>query len=136
MPVTANSIITPQTPKAANAALSTTANTNYTAPANTTQLATAGASGSRVNKLRFIPTATVTATQIQLFRSTDAGVTKRFVNSWLMPAYTMAQTTQAPQTDAGYSDSAPLILAANEQLFAAVGVGGVQINVEIEWFDY
>jgi hypothetical protein len=133
---TSNSIVTPQTPRAANVALSTTANTNYTAPTNTTQLLTAGASGGRLTKLKAVPCATVTATQLQLFRSTDGGTTKRFVNSALMAAYTMAQTTQAPQTDFGFSDAYPLILAPNEQLFMAVGVGGVQINAEVEWADY
>ena len=136
MAVTPNSIVTPQNPKAANAALSTTANTNYTFPANTTLVVTAGTNGARLTKLKAIPAATVTATQIQLFRSTDGGTTKRFTNSALMAAYTMAQTTQVPQTDFGYSDLAPLVLAPNEQLHVAAGVGGVQINVEAEWADY
>lgn len=136
MPGTPNSIITPQTPKAANVALSTTANTNYTAPTNTTLIMTAGANAGRLVKLKLIPCATVTATQIQMFRSTDGGTTKRFVNSVLMSAYTMAQTTAVPQTDFGFSEVNPLVLAANEQLFLAVGVGGVQINAELEWADY
>lgn len=136
MAVTPNSIITPQTPKAANVALSTSANTNYTSPTNTTLVLTAGANGGRLTKLKAIPCATVTATQVQMFRSTDSGTTKRFCNSALMAAYTMAQTTAAPQTDFGFSDSNPLILAAGEQLYMAVGVGSVQINVEAEWADY
>lgn len=136
MAVTPNSIITPQTPKAANGALSTTANTNYTAPANTTQVLTAGSNGARLTKLRCTPCATVTATQLQLFRSTDGGTTKRFVDSALMSAYTMAQTTRCVPTDFGFSDGNPLILAANEQLFLAAGIGGVQINFEAEWADY
>jgi len=136
MAVTANSIITPQQPQAANVALSTSANTNYTAPTNTTLVMTAGANGARVTKLKAVPCATVTATQLQLFRSTDAGTTKRFCSSALMAAYTMAQTTQAAQTDWGYSDANPLILKAGEQIYMAVGVGGVQINVEVEWADY
>jgi hypothetical protein len=136
MSLTGNNFISPQTPKATNVGLSTTANTNYTAPTNTTLVVTAGVNGARLTKLKCVPCATVTATQIQMFRSTDGGTTKRFTNSTLMAAYTMAQTTQAPQTDFGYTDAAPLILAPNEQLLLAVGVGGVQINVEAEWFDY
>ena len=136
MAVTPNSIVTPQTPQATNVGLSTTANTAYTAPTNTTLVLTAGANGARLTKLKAIPCATVTATQIQLFRSTDAGTTRRFTNSALMAAYTMAQTTAAPQTDFGYADATPLILQPNEQLYMAVGVAGVQINVEAEWANY
>lgn len=136
MPVSPNSLVTPQTPQAANVALSTTANTTYAPPTTTTLVLTAGSNGARLTKLKCVPCATVTATQLQLFRSTDGGVTKRFTNSVLMSAYTMAQTTQAPQTDFGYSDSAPLILAPNEQIYLAAGVGGVQINAEAEWANY
>jgi hypothetical protein len=136
MAVTANSLVTPQQPQAAATALSTSANTNYTAPANTTLVVTAGANGARLTKLKCVPCATVTSTQIQLFRSADGGTTKRFTNSVLMSAYTMAQTTQAAQTDFGYSDGSPLILAPNEQVYLAVGVGSVQINAEAEWANY
>ena len=136
MAVTPNSIVTPQTPKAAGVGLATSANTNYAAPTNTTLVLTAGSNGARLTKLKAIPCATITATQLQLFRSADSGTTKRFCNSALMAAYTMAQTTQAPQTDFGFSDVNPLVLGAGEQLYMAVGVGGVQINVEAEWADY
>jgi len=136
MAATANSIITPQQPQAQSSALSTSANTNYTAPTNTTKVCTAGANGARLTRLAAIPCATVTATQLQLFRSPDGGTTKRFVRSALMAAYTMAQTTLCAQTDFGFSDSNPLILDANEELYMAVGVGSVQINVECEWADY
>jgi hypothetical protein len=97
MATTPNGLITPQQPKAANASLSTKANTNYTAPSNTTQLITAGSNGARVTKLKAIQCATVTATQIQLFRLTDGGTTKRFTNSALLSAYTITQTTHAPR---------------------------------------
>jgi len=136
MPVSPNSIITPQQPRANAVALSTTANTNYTAPTNTVLVATAGVNGARVTKLRVIPTGTVTATQIQLFRSSDSGTTKRFLNSLLVPAYTMASTSAAPQTDFLFSDANPMILAPNEQVFLAPGVSGVAINAECEWADY
>ena len=45
MPVTANSIITPQTPQSASVALAATANTNLITPTNTTLLLTAVANG-------------------------------------------------------------------------------------------
>jgi hypothetical protein len=135
MPGTANSIITPQTPRS-NMVVCTTANTTYGAsPTNTQKIVTAGANGARLTKLRAIPQATVTATQLQEFRSLDAGVTKRFANSVLMAAYTMAQTTAAPATDFGYSDDNPKILSAGEQLYVAAGVTG-SWAFEAEWADY
>jgi hypothetical protein len=134
MPGTPNSIITPQTPKSA-IVQATTANTNYTAPTQVVLLLTAGANGGRLTKLKAIPAATVTATQLQLYRSLDAGVTKRFSNSALMANYTMVQTTQAPQTDFLYSDGNPLILSPGEQLYVAIGIT-FTINFEAEWADY
>lgn len=135
MPGTANSIITPQTPKS-NTAVCTTANTTYGAsPTNTQKVATAGANGARLTRLRAIPQATVGATQLQEFRSLDAGATKRFCNSALMAAYTMAQTTAAPITDFGYSDDNPKILSAAEEVHVAVGVTGT-VTFEAEWQDY
>lgn len=131
----ANSIITPQTPKSALANV-TTANTNYTAPSNTAALVTAGANGARLTKLQAIPTANVTtANQLQVFRSTDAGVTKRFADSAVMPTYTMAQTTEAPTTDLGYSDANPMIMSAGEILYVAVGQSQ-SVNFIAEWADY
>jgi hypothetical protein len=135
MAVTANSIITPQTPQS-NAVVCTMANTTYgTAPTNTQKVATAGPNGARLTKLRAIPQATVTATQLQEYRSRDEGTTKRFSNSVLMPAYTMAATTAAPASDFGYSDDNPKILAPNEEIYVAIGVAGT-IGFEAEWADY
>lgn len=134
----ANSIQTPQTPKS-SAAFCTTANTTYSAtPGNTVLLVQAGASGSRLTKLRAIPTATVTVTQLQEFRDFGtAGVTKNFSNSVLGASggYTMAQTTAPPIADFGYSDDNPKILQANERLYVAVGVTGTW-SFEAEWADY
>jgi hypothetical protein len=136
MPVTANSIITPQTPKSGIANV-TTANTTYTtSPTNTQLLVTAGANGARLTKLQAIPVATVTtANQLQVFRSADAGTTKRFAESALMATYTMAQNTEAPTTDFGYSEDNPMILAANETIYVAVGQSQ-SVNFIAEWSDY
>lgn len=138
MPGTANSIITPQTPKSAHAVQSLTANTTYTTtPTNTVLLVTAGANGGRLTKLRAIPTATVTATQLQEFRSLDSGASKKLSNAVLgAPAgYTMAGATAPPIADFGYSDDNPKILAAGEQLYVAAGVTG-SWAFEAEWADY
>lgn len=135
MAVTANSIITPQAPKSNTVALSS-ANSNYTAPTNTAALITAGSNGARVTRIGAIPTATVTtAAQIQLFRSSDGGTTKRFFDSAAMATYTMAQTTEAPTTDFGYTDLNPLILQANEIVYMATGQAQA-IAGNAEWFDY
>jgi len=137
MAVTANSIVTPQTPKS-NVVSLATANTNYT-PAGVTNsvlLVTAGANGGRLTKLQAIPAATVsTANQIQMFRSLDSGVNKYFSDSVLMPIYSMAQNTQVPTTDFGYSDENPLILSANERIYVGEGQS-VTVNVVAEWADY
>lgn len=136
MPVTPNSIVTPQAPQANTAAL-TTANSTYgTSPTNSVLLVTAGPNGGRLTKLQAIPTATIsTANQIQLFRSKDGGTTKFFADSALMATYTMAQSTEAPTTDFGFSEANPLILAPNERVYMAEGqTAGV--NVVAEWADY
>lgn len=138
MAVTANSIITPQTPKSAVANLPASAvNSTYTtAPTNTVLLVTAGPNGARLTKLQAIPCASVaTANQVQMFRSVDGGATKYFADSALMATYAMAQTTEAPTTDFGYSDDAPLILQPNERLYMAEGQS-VSVNVVAEWADY
>lgn len=136
MPNAYNQILTVQQVHGACVALSTTANTNMTDPTNTTLVITAGPNGARVVKLKAIPCATVTATQLQVFRSADGGTTKRYSHSVLMPAYTLSQTTANVPTDFGYNDVTPLILEPNERVYIGVGVGGVQINVEAEWGDY
>lgn len=136
MAVTANSIVTPQAPKS-NVVNLTTANSSYgTAPTNTQLLVTAGPNGARLTKLQAIPCATVgTANQIQMFRSLDGGTTKFFADSALMATYTMAQTTEAPTTDFGYSDDSPILLQPNERIYVAEGQS-VSVNVIAEWADY
>lgn len=137
MAVTANSIITPQTPKAA-CVTTTTSNTTYTdGPTNTATLLTAGANGARVTRIRSIPRATVAATSLQLYMSTDGGTTKKLIDSKLMSAHTVATTTAISTTDWGYSDSNPLILPANAILYVAQAVTLADgIDTFAEWADY
>lgn len=135
MAVTPNSIITPQTPRSGSA-LCTTANTNYTAPTNTQVIATAGANGARVTRVSAIPLETVTDLQLQLFRDGDGtGGTKRLFRSAKMAAYTLAQTTEAPTTDFGYSEDNAIVLAGGEKLYAAIGVTK-NVAFNAEWADY
>jgi hypothetical protein len=139
MTVTANSIITPQGPKSAIANLpaGATNSTYTTSPTNTVLLVTAGPNGGRLTKLQAIPCANVgTADQIQMFRCVDGvGTVKFFADSALMATYTMAQNTEAPTTDFGYSDDNPLILQPNERIYMAQGQS-VSVNVIAEWADY
>jgi hypothetical protein len=135
MAVTANSLVTPQAP-VTGTCVCTTANTNYSAPTNTQVLVASQTNGARLTKVSARTQATVTATELQLFVSSDGGTTKRFLKSALMAAYTVAQTTAQTDTDFGYSDTAPLYLAAGESLYAAIGVSQTGIVFRAEGGSY
>lgn len=128
MPVSQNKVVTPQTPRSSSG-VATTANTNYSdTPTNTAVIFTAGANGARVSKISAVTRANTAATELQLFRDHDgSGATKRFVRSKTMPATTVAATAGQDPVDFGYSDSAPMILAANEKLYGAIGVSGAVV---------
>lgn len=136
MAVTAGSIITPQTPKAAVAGL-TAANTTFTtSPTNSVLLVTAGANGARLTKLVAVPLeAIATANNIQAYRSQDSGTTKYLFNAALMAVITPGAAVANAQTDFGYSDDNPLILLANERIYMAEGQTEA-VNVIAEWADY
>ena len=136
MAVTANSIITPQTPLTGTAVV-TTANSTYTdSPSNTVQLLAGQSNGARITKVTALARATNTATELQLYASTDGGTTKRFIASKLMAAYTVAQTTGQTAADFGFTETAPLILAASESLYAGIGVTNTGIVFRAEGFAY
>jgi len=136
MPVTPNSIITPQTPRSAAVGL-TTGNANFTtSPGSTQLLVTAGANGARVTRLWAVPLEPInTANNIQLYRSYDGGTTKFLADSKLMATVTPGAAVANTPTDFGYSDSNPLVLAANERLYVAEGQTEA-VNVVAEWADY
>jgi hypothetical protein len=134
MTTTPNSIITAQAIKSADA-VCTAAKTTYNDSTNAVRLVTAGANGSILYGLKAIPRATVTATQLQLYRSPDNGTTMQFINSALMAAYTMANTTAAPVTDLGYTETAPLRIAAGDTLWVGAAValaGGIVFDAQYE----
>ena len=133
-----NSLVTPQTPLALTAVV-TTANTTYTdTPTNAVQFLQSDAAtgiparGARLTKVTALARATTTATELQLFVGNTAGTVKRFVKSALMAAYTVAQTTRQAEADFGFSDASPLILAAGEQLWLATGVTNTGIVARAE----
>lgn len=87
-------------------------------PTNTVVLLTAGADGAILTRLSAIPRATVTASSLVLFTSSDSGTTKRLIDSVLMAAQTVATTTAIASTSfTTYTETAPLRLQAGEQLY-------------------
>lgn len=91
---------------------------------NSVLLMTAGADGCVITSLSALPRATVTASQLCVWSSTDSGTTKYLVASALMPAYTLAATTQNvptvfkhPDNSTVINETTPLRLKAGEQLY-------------------
>lgn len=122
MAVAQNKVVTAQGLRSGQA-FCTTAKTILNTNLNAVLAFTAGPNGSVVYSVRACPTITVTAVQLQLYRSTN-GAVLNLIDLFVMPAYTLAPTT-APtpgKVDFGYSDSAPLRLAPLEQLWCAIGV--------------
>jgi hypothetical protein len=129
MAVSQNKVVTSQALNTGQA-VCTAAKTTYNDAANAVLLLTAGANGCVVYAIRAIPRATVTVTQLQLYRSSDGGVTLNLFDLALMAAYTMAQTTAPvpPNTDFLYTEAAPLRLKPAERIYCAAGValaGGI-----------
>lgn len=88
------------------------------APTNTVELLTAGSEGALLTRLTAIPRATVTASSLCLFLSTDGGTTKRLIDSALMPATTVNTTTAVGVTDfTRYTEMTPLRLVAAAKLY-------------------
>lgn len=134
MPLT-NTAVFPQAMQTA-VAVCTAAKTTYNDTTNAVLLLTAAANGSEVTSLSAVPRATVTATQLQLYLSRDAGTTLALLGTELMGAYTMAQTSKAtptyflhPGNGMPIADANPLRLGPNDRLYVAIGValaGGIQ----------
>ncbi|MEQ8346145.1 MAG: hypothetical protein RIB84_00610 [Sneathiellaceae bacterium] len=114
----------------ATQAVVTGATTDRSSPGgNLVSLWTAGSNGSNITRLYAVPRATVTATELQLYLSTDGGSTKVYLDSVLMAAHTVANTTAVPTTAfTKYSEASPLYLPASAILYAAAAValaGGI-----------
>lgn len=107
-----------QTPKNVTAVATAAATVTTDAPTNTVVLLTAGVNGAILTRLSAIPRATVTASSLVLFTSSDNGTTKRLIDSALMAAQTIATTTAITSTTfATYTETTPLRLQAGEQLY-------------------
>lgn len=136
MSTTPNSIVTPQTMQSAWAVV-TAAKSTYADNVNAVRLLPSASvpNGALVKRLFAIPRATVSANQLQVYRSPDMGSTLGYADSALMAAYTMSATTATPKTDFGYSDAAPLRVKAGEELWCASAVAlsaGIVFVVEYE----
>jgi len=138
MATTANSIITPQTPKSAYV-IYATAQTVFpptTSPANTSLLLTAGANGGRLTRLYAMPhESTAAAGVVFFYRSNDGGATKYWSGAAPVSNDTVT-TTDGPLTlDFGFSDDNPMILQANEKIYVAPSIAKSFVFVA-EWADY
>jgi hypothetical protein len=120
MAVTQNKAVTPQG-LISGQAVCVAAKATYNDNVNAVKLLTAGPNGMLLFSLRALPRMTVTACQLQAYRSPD-GVVMNLFDMALMAAYTMAANTSTPKTDFGYAEGAPLRLAANEQIWVGIGV--------------
>ena len=128
MPVTPNSVVTPQATRSSSGVV-TAANTTYTdTPTNTVEIFAAGPDGARVSRISAISRVSTGALELQLFRDHNGlGTTRRFFNSRTMPAVAVSTTQGQNPVDFGYSDNNPLILAPNEKLYAGISIAGAVI---------
>jgi hypothetical protein len=108
-----------QTPQIGTAVCTTAGTIANDTPSNTVLLLTAGSDGCIVTRVKAMPRATVTASSLHLYVSTDGGTTQRMLDSALMAAYTQAVTTQTPKTSfSDISETAPLRLPAGARIYA------------------
>lgn len=118
---TANSIITPQVPKAWKATC-TAAETSFHAPTNVQVLVdeTVDITAHRITGLYAIARAAVgTACNCQLYWK--AGTAYTLIDSVVMGTGTPSGSVANPKADFGYSEDNPLILPAGVGLAVAIG---------------
>lgn len=135
---TANSIISPQTPRSAVALTTAAGGTDFSSTAvATVLLATMGASGGRVTALKSMARATIAAMSAALYSSTDLGVTKLLIRSITLAVDTVSATDAPTVQDWGFSETSPMMVGANVQLYVQTGVIlAAGIAHSIEWGDY
>ena len=116
---------------------------NSTTVTNSVLLLTAGIDGAILTGLTAIPRATVTANALWIWTSPDNGTTRNLIASAIMPAYTLAATTENARTTFKNADgnviseANPLRLAANERLYVGIGVtlsAGIMFNARFTDF--
>lgn len=119
-------------------AIVTAAKTTYNDAANAVKLCDAGVNGSLLKALSAVPRATVTATMLQLYVSSDNGVTMQLIDAALMSAHTVAVTTAIPKTTfSAIGESSPVRLAPGDSIWIGAAValaGGIVFAGQIEDF--
>lgn len=102
------------TPNNGSAQISATADTSYTAPANTVTLLTAGASGSRVDEIDMVATGITVAGVINVFRKN--GSNYYMLDSFIVPIVTPSTTTSAYRQVHTYQN---LLLKSGDSIVAS-----------------
>ena len=127
-----------QTPKLTTAVVTAAGTITNDTPSNTVLLLTAGSEGAVVTSIDAMPRATVTASSLHIYISSDSGTTKRMLDSALMAAYTQATTTLTPKTSfSDISETTPLLLAAGDEIYCQTEValaGGIVFSAQ--FMDY
>ena len=122
MSITANSIVTPQTPFS-RTAVATTAEVAFNGPTAVVDLLLAAdnVNGARLTKLVAIPRAAIgTANNLQLYERN--GATYTLVDSALMATVTPGASVANAKTDFGYTDDSPLLVRPGYGLAVAIGL--------------
>ena len=107
-------------------AVCTAAKTTYSDNTNAVLFDTAASMGTAYSHIAATPRATVTVTQLQLYKC--VGSTYSLIATALMGAYTMTQTTQPPITAFTHcdgtplSESNPLKIEFGASLYVGIGV--------------
>lgn len=108
-----------------------------TNPTNTTLLVTAGPNGARLTRLAGLPQeSTGAAGVLQAYRSIDGGTTKYFAFAAACTNDTVSGTDAPIAVDFGFSEDNPMILQANERLYAAHSLSSKAIAFIAEYSDY
>ena len=122
-----------QTPKNASVQLTATANTNVDGTTGTyTTVMTAGANGSKIERIRINTVGTTVAEKVRLF------VGGKLFDEYLFAAVTPSNTVKiiSQEIDCSQAGNA-LILAANVVMIANVNTGtSALINVHVFYGDY
>ena len=133
MAVTANSIVTPQTPLSRNA-VATAAEIAFHNPVNVVELLAAAdnVNGARITKMYAIPRAPTGAiVNCQVYEKD--GSTHTLIDSAVTTNFTPGAAVANAKTDFGLSDANPLILKAGKGLAVAIGsavANGINFHVE------
>lgn len=128
-----------QTNKTATAIATVATTINTDTPTNAVLLLNGGTEGALLTSLTAMPRATVSASSLVLFLSKDGGVTKRLIDSEVMPAQTVNTTTAVNEINfARYSEMVPGRLEAGDSLYVGSQVAaasGIVFKAEYMLFE-